>query len=203
MARKKNTIGTVAPDYDAQKRFQRRRAWFSMEWQRQEANRCQQALDEDYYDSLQWTEEEAAAVRARGQNPVVFNEVKPTIDWLIGTERRMRRDFKVLARNNAAKEAAQDAEVKTKLLKYLADVNRVPFERSRAFDDAVKAGLGLAAMHRHIVGQDHGLVEVLPDLPGATMQRYIVFPEQLAHSKRVRVFREFVEKIASDEPDTL
>lgn len=69
--------------------------------------------------------------------------------------------------------------------------------------NAVKAGLGLAAMHRHIVGQDHGLVEVLPDLPGATMQRYIVFPEQLAHSKRVRVFREFVEKIASDEPDTL
>lgn len=142
MARTKKAAGTVAPNYDAQQRFNRRKSWFSMEWQRQEANRYQMALDEDYYDSLQWTEEEAAAVRARGQNPVVFNEVKPTIDWLIGTERRMRRDFKVLARNNAAKDAAQDAEVKTKLLKYLADVNRVPFERSRAFDDAVKAGLG-------------------------------------------------------------
>lgn len=142
MARTKKAVGAVAPDYSALQRFQRRKAWFTMEWQRQEANRFQMALDEDYYDSLQWTEEEAAAVRARGQNPVVFNEVKPTVDWLIGTERRMRRDFKVLARNDSSKEATSDAEVKTKLLKYLADVNRMPFERSRAFDDAVKAGMG-------------------------------------------------------------
>lgn len=142
MARTKKTVGAVAPSHDELQRFQRRKAWFSMEWQRQEANRFQMALDEDYYDSLQWTEEEAAAVRSRGQNPVVFNETKPTIDWLIGTERRMRRDFKVLSRNSEAKEAAADAEIKTKLLKYLADVNRTPFERSAAFDDAVKAGVG-------------------------------------------------------------
>lgn len=142
MARKKNAVAVATPSHDERMRFDRRKAWFSMEWQRQEANRYQMALDEDYYDSLQWTEEEAAAVRARGQNPIVFNEVKPTCDWLIGTERRMRRDFKVLARNSKAKEAADDAEIKTRLLKYLADVNRTPFERSRAFDDAVKAGMG-------------------------------------------------------------
>lgn len=142
MARKKNAAGLTTPNPDVVTRFQRRKAWFAMEWARQEANRYQMALDEDYYDSLQWTEEEAAAVRKRGQNPVVFNEIKPTVDWLIGTERRMRRDFKVLARNSKAKEAEADAEVKTKLLKYLSDVNRVPFERSRAFDDSVKAGLG-------------------------------------------------------------
>ena len=142
MARKKNAVAVAGPSYDALRRFQRRKSWFTMEWQRQEANRYQMALDEDYYDSLQWTEGEAAAVRARGQNPVVYNEIKPTIDWLIGTERRMRRDFKVLSRNSEAKEATQDAEIKTRLLKYLADVNRTPFERSQAFDDAVKAGLG-------------------------------------------------------------
>lgn len=107
-----------------------------------ESNRYQQALDEDYYDSIQWTPEEAAAVRRRGQNPIVYNEVKPTIDWMIGTERRMRRDFKVLARNNNAKEAANDADIKTNLLKYLADVNREPFERSQAADDAWKGGMG-------------------------------------------------------------
>jgi hypothetical protein len=140
MARKRTSV--VAPDMDAQKRFERRKAWFNMEWQRQEANRYQMALDEDYYDSLQWTEDEARQVRSRGQNPIVFNEVKYSIDFLLGTERRMRRDFKVLARNTSAKEASDDAEVKTKLLKYLDDVNRSPFERSQAFDDAVKAGLG-------------------------------------------------------------
>ena len=72
----------------------------------------------------------------------MFNEVKPTIDWLIGTERRTRRDFKILARNSQTKEAGDDAAVKTKLLKYLDDVNRSPFSRSQAFDDAMKAGMG-------------------------------------------------------------
>jgi hypothetical protein len=127
---------------DAKRRFEQRKAWFSMEMRRQEANRYQMALDEDYYDSIQWQPDEAAAVRRRGQNPIVYNEIKPTIDWLIGTERRMRRDFKVLSRVSDAEDATADAEVKTSLLKYLADVNRTPFERSTAFKDAMRAGLG-------------------------------------------------------------
>lgn len=122
--------------------YQQLRSWFELEHLRQQVNRYQMALDADYYDGQQWTPDEAATIRGRGQNPIVFNEVKPTIDWLIGTERRTRRDFKVLARNERTDEAQQDAELKTKLLKYLEDVNRIPFERSRAFDDATKAGLG-------------------------------------------------------------
>jgi hypothetical protein len=140
MAKKKQTPETA--DSAAIERFQRRRAWFNLEWSRQEANRYQQALDEDYYDSIQWTPDEARLVRLRGQNPIVYNEVKPTIDWLIGTQRRMRRDFRVLARNSDAEDATADAEVKTQLLKYLDDVNRAPFTRSAVFDDKVKAGLG-------------------------------------------------------------
>jgi len=118
------------------------RSWFELEHRRQEINRYQMALDCDYYDGHQWTQEEAREIRSRGQNPIVFNEVKPTIDWLIGTERRMRRDFKVLARHNKAPEATQDAEVKTQLLKYIADVNKSKFERSAAADDQLKAGMG-------------------------------------------------------------
>jgi hypothetical protein len=136
------TVGVVDTDAEQIKRFEERRGWFNMEWNRQEANRYQMALDEDYYDSLQWTEEEARAVRARGQNPVVHNEVKPMVDFLLGTERRMRRDFKVLARTNKAPEATSDAETKTNLLKYLNDVNRAPFSRSQAADDQIKAGMG-------------------------------------------------------------
>jgi hypothetical protein len=138
-------VRAKAPTNDeqtAKERFERRKSWFSMEMRRQEANRFQQALDEDYYDDIQWTPDEQAEIRRRGQNPVVFNEIKPTINWLIGTERRMRRDFKVLARNSSAPEASDDAETKTKLLKYLDDVNRAPFHRSQAFDDAMKAGMG-------------------------------------------------------------
>src|SRR5690606_25643193 len=34
------------------------------------------------------------------------------------------------------------AQRKTELLKYLSDVNRTPFHRSRAFEDCVKVGIG-------------------------------------------------------------
>lgn len=130
------------PVLKGQELFTKLKGWFELEHARQAVNRYQMALDADYYDGTQWQPDEAAAVRRRGQNPIVFNEIKPTIDWLIGTERRTRTDFRVLARNERSDEADDDAKTKTKLLKYLADVNRSPFERSQAFDDAAKAGLG-------------------------------------------------------------
>jgi hypothetical protein len=120
--------------------FSKLRDWYDQEWERQAHNRYQMALDEDYYDSMQWSEEDAQALLERGQAPLVFNEIKPTIDWILGTERRTRIDYKVQPRK---KDGGQDAENKTKLLKYLSDTNKTVFSRSRAFGDAVKAGLGI------------------------------------------------------------
>ncbi len=114
--------------------------WFDQESQRQAANRYQMALDEDYYDSLQWSDEDARVLMDRGQAPVVYNEIKASIDWMIGTERRTRIDYKVLARN---KDGTENAEAKTSLLKYLSDTNNSEFHRSRSFDDAIKAGMGV------------------------------------------------------------
>ena len=58
---------------------------------------------------------------------------------MIGTERRTRIDYKVLPRR---KEGGDDAEVKTKLMKYLSDTNKSPYGRSKAFAMAAKSGLG-------------------------------------------------------------
>lgn len=102
-------------------------------------NRQLQMLDHDFYDGDQWSEEDRETLEARGQVPQVFNRIKPTVDWVIGTERRTRVDFRVLPRGP---EDAKGAETKTKLLKYVADVNRQGFSRSRAFSDAVIAGVG-------------------------------------------------------------
>ena len=126
----------------AQKRFQQRRSWFTMELQRQQSNRYQMALDECYYDSEQWTVSEAAEVRARGQNPVVYNEVAPMVDFLQGTEIRTRTDYEIMARAEDSPEAEEDARTKTSLMKYIEDINKAPFERSQAVDDWAKAGLG-------------------------------------------------------------
>lgn len=124
-----------------QERHERFKSWFLAEATRQAANRSVMAKCEAFYDGNQWTHEDASTIRERGQNPVVYNEVKPTIDWLIGTERKTRVDFFVVA-GDEGEQASEDARLKTKLLKYLDDSNRAQFERSYAFEDAVKAGMG-------------------------------------------------------------
>ena len=124
-----------------QERHDKRKNWFIGEATRQATNRSLMAKCEAYYDGNQWDYEDAEALKRRGQNPVVYNEIKPTIDWLIGTERRARVDFIVVAEEHG-EEAEEDARLKTKLLKYLDQCNRSSFERSYAAEDAFKAGLG-------------------------------------------------------------
>ena len=112
---------------------------YETELDRQAENRAQMATDEDFYDNIQWSEEDAQALRDRGQEPLVYNVITQAINWVTGTEKRGRSDFKVLPRT---KDDAKQAEKKTQLLKYLSDVNRTPFHRSRAFEDCAKVGLG-------------------------------------------------------------
>lgn len=106
---------------------------------RQYENRMEQAIDEDYYDSIQWSEEDAKILRERGQAPMVYNVIAQSVNWVIGSEKRGRTDFKILPR---MKEDTKPAERKTQVLKYLSDVNHTPFHRSRAFEDVVKVGIG-------------------------------------------------------------
>lgn len=136
---------TLKPVSDAQRtareRFDLRKGWFLTEAMRQAGNRLLMAKAEAFYDGEQWSYADAEDVRDRGQNPVVYNEIKPTIDWLIGTERRARVDFVVVAEDEGD-EADNDAEIKTKLLKYLEATNNGGYERSWAAEDAFKAGIG-------------------------------------------------------------
>jgi hypothetical protein len=113
--------------------------WYYTERGIQADNRLQMAIDHDFYDGDQWDRERALDLESRDQVPLVFNEVAPMADWMIGTERRSRVDWRVMPRN---KDHVQIADLKTKTLKYVSDVNQVPFNRSRAFADAVKGGVG-------------------------------------------------------------
>jgi len=124
---------------DAVKRLSQFESWFEYERGAQAENRYQMALDQDFYDGLQYSEDDAAELMERGQAPLVFNEIKPTIDWMVGTERRTKFDFDVLPRK---KDDGDLAGVKRDVLKYISDVNRIPFERSQAFKESVICGLG-------------------------------------------------------------
>lgn len=113
--------------------------WFENEKRLQAVNRYQMALDEDYYDSIQWADDDAAKLIERGQAPLVYNLIKPAVNWILGTERRSRIDHRVRPR---AADDIQGAVTKTHVLKYLSDCNNTAFHRSRGFKDSVVAGVG-------------------------------------------------------------
>jgi len=113
--------------------------WWSEAKTQHSENRYQMAIDCDFYDGLQWKDEDVEVLNERGQVPLVFNKTAQHINWLLGTERRTRVDFKVHGRSD---NDIQTAESKTQLIKYVNDVNKGQYARSKAFSDAMRAGVG-------------------------------------------------------------
>ncbi len=109
------------------------------EGQLQAEERIQMAIDSDYYDHLQWREEDAMVLMERGQSPLVFNEARQTIDWVLGIQKRQRMDYDILPRTEAGQAAA---EAKSKVFKYVSDANLAQWHVSRAFKQAANSGLG-------------------------------------------------------------
>ena len=112
---------------------------YRREIERQGLNRAEMGLDEDFYDSDQWTDDDKAVLESRGQAPLVYNVISTTVNWMFGTEKRGRTDYKILPRRE---EGGKSAERKSQLLKYLSDVNLSDFHVSRSFKDCVIAGVG-------------------------------------------------------------
>lgn len=105
----------------------------------QAENRMQMAADEDFYDSIQFTDQEVQTLNDRGQSPLVFNVTKTTVNWVLGSQRRAPKDYRILPRTKAGAEAAQR---KSELLKHISDENLADFEVAEAFESAVKVGVG-------------------------------------------------------------
>ncbi len=57
---------------------------------------------------------------------------------------------------------------------------------------AVQSGLGIAALPDYFSLEAGTLVKVLPDLRGPEVTIYFVYAEELRHSKKVEVFRDFL-----------
>lgn len=138
---KKSTAGSHFLDIDkqTQRYFRMVKGFCSYERMRQSDNRQERMKAHNYKDGDQWDDDDKTTVEDRGQQPLVFNRIKPACDWLIGTEKRTRVDYTILPRRKAG---SKPAETKTKLLKYLSDTCKIGFTRSLAFEDAVISGLG-------------------------------------------------------------
>jgi DNA-binding transcriptional LysR family regulator len=57
---------------------------------------------------------------------------------------------------------------------------------------AVQSGLGLAALPDYMGRELDGLLPVLAEVKGPRLDAYFVYPEEMRHSKRVSVFRDFM-----------
>jgi len=63
---------------------------------------------------------------------------------------------------------------------------------AEAVAEAVRGGLGIAALHRYVVGDDPEIVEILPDISKPPISQCVVYPSHLAGLRRVEVFVKFV-----------
>ena len=54
------------------------------ELDRQSQNRVDMAVDADFYDNIQWREEDAKELRDRGQMPLVYNVISTAVNWVLG-----------------------------------------------------------------------------------------------------------------------
>ncbi|MDX1737355.1 MAG: LysR family transcriptional regulator [Alphaproteobacteria bacterium] len=65
---------------------------------------------------------------------------------------------------------------------------------------AARSGLGIASIPEYMIPEDSNLTQILPELEGPPIPAYFVYPEEMRHSKRITVFRDFLlRKVAESE----
>ncbi len=100
----------------------------------------------------------------------------------------------------------EDAEPPVANVNWLLEIGRKRDDRDRALLKvnniygiyrAVHSGVGIAALPDYTIRQASQLVRILPELEGPSYDAYFVYPEELRHSKRIAVFRDYlIRKIA-------
>ncbi len=57
---------------------------------------------------------------------------------------------------------------------------------------AVQAGIGIGSLPEYFLQEGRGIVQILPEVEGPTIDGYFVYPEELRQSARVAVFRDYL-----------
>jgi hypothetical protein len=117
--------------------------WFE-EAERSSQNEREQAeRDRDYYDGAQLTPGELAALKKRGQPPLIDNYIRDKVDLLCGMERKARTDPVAYPRTPQEEDRADAA---TQALRYLQDDLVLPQIRSSVWENMLIEGIGGAEL---------------------------------------------------------
>ena len=114
-------------------------SWFEEAEQSTQDSREKAERDRDYYDGKQWTEEEAAELRKRGQPVIALNVIRARVNYHLGVEKKQRRDPKAFGRGPQDQQAA---EVATEALRYAIERTDYHTERSRVWENIKVEGIG-------------------------------------------------------------
>lgn len=102
--------------------------------------RREQKISWQYYHGKQWSEEQIRVLRQRKQMPTYYNRIRRKINFLVGTEQRLRRDPKAFA--NHPKWDAQSSAV-THAVRYVQNKTDAPSQISLAVLDYFVSGIGV------------------------------------------------------------
>jgi hypothetical protein len=114
--------------------------------------RTKSERDRDYYDGKQWTADETAELKKRGQPAIAFNVIKSRVEFLLGLEKQQRRDPKAYYRNQPDEPAA---EAFTSGLRFAAESADFPAKRSKTWKNLVVEGYGGVEAYVEPDGIDH------------------------------------------------
>lgn len=138
--------------------LQQRIQWFD-DWEElTRENRKLARTDREYYDGKQWSQEDLAQLKARGQPPIVKNRIARKINFVLGEEIKKRVDPVARPRTPQHEDAARAA---TDALRYVEEEQNFDRVRSAVLKNILIEGYGGALKELDETrGYAHGLVHV-------------------------------------------
>lgn len=103
-----------------------------------QGTRLNAELCRDYFDDKQLSRKAKALLRRRGQPEVIRNRIKPAVNGILGILQQAKVDPRGLPRNPDDENAA---DVCSKTLRYIADVNRFHVKKVDAADNHIVEGI--------------------------------------------------------------
>lgn len=100
-------------------------------------SRAEAELARDYYNGLQYTDEERTALQRRKQPILTFNRIRRKIDYISGAEQQSRTDPRAYPRNPQDEDAAEAA---TDALRYVEERTKLDEIFSDAFNEMMVEG---------------------------------------------------------------
>ncbi|NJK31512.1 MAG: hypothetical protein HC927_03295 [Deltaproteobacteria bacterium] len=95
-------------------------------------NRENQQRDRDYYDGIQWTQEEVDDLNDRGQPVITKNRIAPKVNFILGEEMDSRVDPRAFPRT---RHHDLESEAVTDALRYQAEADDFDAKRSEVAGD--------------------------------------------------------------------